>query len=153
MSGGMSPGNWKTLQRNRSFCFRLVQVIARRKFGEFFKMLRFKRFGDDVFTSKPFAKVHQLATVRAKRTVFPGQPVAGLFAGRALDCPHGYLVSSAIFLRSVTTLAASSCDTPASVRIFWTSSNIIFCCAAERCELLKTAWTSTANFFCWATVS
>jgi len=25
-----------------------------------------------------------------------------------------------------------------------------FAAAAERCELLKTAWTSTASFFCWA---
>jgi len=34
----------ENLTANRSICLRLVQIIARRKFGVFFKMVRLKRF-------------------------------------------------------------------------------------------------------------
>jgi len=45
----------------------------------FSKMLRLKRFRYGVFAAEPFAKIHQLAAVGTKRTVFAGEPVAGLF--------------------------------------------------------------------------
>src|ERR1019366_983292 len=101
----------------------------------------------------PFAEVNELAPVRTERAVFPSQPVAGLFAGRALDRPHGYLVSAATALRSVTTFTASSSEAPPSTMIFCTSVSSDCCCAAERCALLKSAWTSRASLVCCAAAS
>jgi len=60
--------------------FRLVQVFARWQVGKLFKMLRPERLGNHMLAAQPFAEVHQLAAVRAKRAEFPGKPVTGLFA-------------------------------------------------------------------------
>jgi hypothetical protein len=60
--------------------FRLVQMFARRQSGEFLKIFRAQRLGNDVLAAEPFAKVNQFASVRAERPVFPGKPVPGPFA-------------------------------------------------------------------------
>ena len=60
-------------------------MVARRQAGVFFKMLRAQRFGNHVFAAEPFAKINQLAAVRTKRAVRPGQPVAFLFANRTFN--------------------------------------------------------------------
>ncbi len=64
---------------------RFIQVFARRQVGEFFKMLRPERLGNDVLAAEPFAEVNQLATLRTKRPEFSGKPVAGFFASGADD--------------------------------------------------------------------
>jgi hypothetical protein len=43
-------------------------------------MLRPQRLGNGVLAAQPFAEVHQLAPMRAKRAVFSRKPVAGFFA-------------------------------------------------------------------------
>src|ERR1035437_7282450 len=139
--------------RRGLFRFGFVQIFTGRQVGVFFKMLRLERFGNGVFAVEPFTEINELAALRTKRGELPGQPVAGLFAGRAFGWPHGYLVSVATVLRSVTTFTASSSEAPPSVRIFCTSASTVCCCAAERCELLKRAWTSRASLVCCAAVS
>ncbi len=51
-------------------------MLTGRKIGEFLEMLRFQRFGDDVFTTEPFAEINQTAALRTEGGVFPGEPVA-----------------------------------------------------------------------------
>jgi len=70
-----------------------------------------------MFAAEPFAKVNQLAAMGTKRIVFTGEPIAGLFAGRAFDRRYGYLVSSAIFLRSVTTFSAADLHRSSRIKI------------------------------------
>jgi hypothetical protein len=60
-------------------------MFARRQIGEFLKMLRPERLGNDVLAAEPFAEVNQLAPLRTKRPEFPGKPVAGFFACGAND--------------------------------------------------------------------
>jgi hypothetical protein len=118
---------------------RFIQMVAWGQVGVFFKVLRFEWFGNGVFAAEPFAEINQLAAMGAKRPVLAGKPVAGLFAGRALDRPHSYLVSDTTVLRSVARFTASSSEAPPSVRIFWTSVNKVCCWAEVRCALLNKA--------------
>jgi hypothetical protein len=74
---------------SRRSLFRLIQMLARRQVGEWLEVFRAERFGNDVFAAEPFAEINQLAPVRAERTEFSREPVAGLFARRAFDCAHG----------------------------------------------------------------
>lgn len=60
-------------------------MFAGRKFGVLLQMLGTKRDADGVFFRKPFAEIHQLATMRTKGAVFVGKPIAGLAACRAFD--------------------------------------------------------------------
>jgi hypothetical protein len=73
------------LQHPASLFFRLVHMFARRQAGVFLKMLRAQRLGNHVPAAEPFAGVNQLAAVRTKRAMRPGQPVAFRFANRIFN--------------------------------------------------------------------
>ena len=74
------------------FGIRLVQVFARRQFPELFKMLGTQRFRNGVLAGKPLSQVDQPATVRAERSIFSGEPIAFLPAGRAGDLGRGFIL-------------------------------------------------------------
>jgi hypothetical protein len=59
--------------------------MARRQVGEGIEVFRAQRFGDAILLTEPFAQVHDLAAVRAERTVFSIEPFSFLLAGRAFD--------------------------------------------------------------------
>ena len=54
-------------------------MLTGRKIGEFLEMFWFQGFGDDVFTTEPFAEVNQTAALRTEGGIFPSQPVALTF--------------------------------------------------------------------------
>jgi hypothetical protein len=77
---------------SHSINFRFVQMLAGWQIGVFLKMCRAQRFGNGVLAAEPFAEVNQLATVRAERPVFSGEPVTALFADWAFDLRHGIIL-------------------------------------------------------------
>ena len=66
-------------------------MFAWRQAGVFLKMLRAQWHGNHVFALEPFAEVNQPATVRTKRAIRPGQPVAFLFANRTFNPVNGLI--------------------------------------------------------------